>query len=226
MRSTPDAIPPRSRRGCGRIRSRRTDAAARRNLRRRPWTEPWRVGAGGPGHGSGGRRQRNSRPRLGGRQCAYAPRRCPPRSRLPAPADVPARQARLHGGRGDDALQLASGAARRHRPRALGRLGLHHLGRHAPLHRRCRALGHDHVRHPRRDADHRLAHRRELRDRHEPADCAKPARLDGAQPGGRRSPAASSASCSSSRSPSCSCRAPVQGGWDAHPGCVGVGWVR
>ena len=223
---TPDAIPPRSRRGCGRICSRRT-VPPRGGIcdgGRGPSRGAWGQEAPGMGQVDAG-----SATAALDWVVAHAPTlfvgvllvlgfRLPLTSRPAKRVFTAVEETMLSNWR--------PGAARRHRPRALGRLGLHHLGRHAPLHRRCRALGHDHVRHPRRDADHRLAHRRELRDRHEPADCAKPARLDGLSWVDRRSPAASSASCSSSCSPSCFCRAPVQGGWDAHPGCVGVGWIR
>ena len=71
-------------------------------------------------------------------------------------------------GRGDDARQLAAGAAGRRGNRALARLRLHHLRRPAQLHVRAAALGARRLRHPGGDADRLLADRRELRHRHGP----------------------------------------------------------
>ena len=71
--------------------------------------------------------------------------------------------------RGDDAQQLAAGAARGDRGRALPCLRLHDLRRPAQFHLRAAAVRSHRLRHPGRDADRRLADRRELRHRHEPA---------------------------------------------------------
>ena len=71
--------------------------------------------------------------------------------------------------------QLAAHAARLHRHRAVAGLGLYHLRRAAQFHQRAAAVGIHLVRHPGGDADRRLAHRRELRRRHEPARLGRPA---------------------------------------------------
>ena len=71
--------------------------------------------------------------------------------------------------------QLAAHAARLHRHRAVAGLRLHDLRRPAQFHQRAAAVGVHLVRHPGRDADRRLADRRELRRRHEPAHRGRPA---------------------------------------------------
>ena len=75
--------------------------------------------------------------------------------------------------------QLAAHAAGLHRHRAVAGLRLHHLRRPEKFHQRAAAVGVHLVRHPGRDADRRLADRRELRRRHEPARIRRPAHAPG-----------------------------------------------
>ena len=74
--------------------------------------------------------------------------------------------------------QLAADPVGFHRHRTVSCIRLHHLRRPAKFHAGAAAFGGHLVRHPGRDADRRLADRRELRHRHEPAH------------GGRQTPAA------------------------------------